>query len=132
MLRGATSLPPMAIYASHRPPCHRLIVRGHLQAPDCAVAQHVACAGLDEMPKSEWYCAQHTHKPSLKRKRSRSVRASTEPHGGPTTKSTGTLQSCCLVRMQAFASWRVMWMPCRRWQGHQAPQHETGGGGGKR
>ena len=102
MLRGAISLPPVGISASHGPPCHRLIIRGHLQAPDCAVAQHVACAGLDDMPKSEWYCAQHTHKPSLKRKRSRTVRSSAEPHSGPTTKSTGTFQSRCHVLMQAL------------------------------
>lgn len=42
-----------------------------LQAPDCTVAQHIACAGLDEPPANDmWFCEQHRHKPSLKRSRS--------------------------------------------------------------
>lgn len=54
-----------------------------LQAPECTAAQHVACAGLDSEPEGEWYCAVHRNKPSVKRRRSASVRSSAEPQLAP-------------------------------------------------
>lgn len=47
------------------------------------VAEHVACAGLDERPEGPWYCTMHRNKPSVKRKRSSSVRRSAEPQATP-------------------------------------------------
>lgn len=69
------------------------------QAPDCPVAEHVACAGLDDPPTTDWYCTEHRNKPSLKRKRARSaakdaaafVRRSAEPRPSPPRKSTGAV-----------------------------------------
>ena len=52
---------------------------GTLQAPECTVAEHVACAGLDERPEGPWYCTMHRNRPSVKRKRSSSARKSAEP-----------------------------------------------------
>ena len=76
--QGCSPFPELFLLAMH---FISVSVQGILQAPECTAAQHVACAGLDDEPEGEWYCATHRNKPSVKRRRSASVRSSAEPSG---------------------------------------------------